>query len=82
MKLKERVKLKGMSNRNMIMVDWDKTPFVFSVRGKGRHFGHDKAPNLVKCKSIATIEEEEDRESTVVAPVDKGRSCRQQSRVE
>ena len=71
-KLKERVRLKGRSNRKVMMVDWDKTPFVFSVRGKGRGEGRVKAHILVRCKSIATIQEEEEADS-ILAETNKGR---------
>ena len=60
--LKEKVKFKGRSNRKVVMFDWDKSPFVFSVEGNGKDSGQDKfkAPKLVKCKNIATIDEEDE----------------------
>ena len=78
-KLKEKVKLKGRSNRKVVMFDWDKSPFVFSVEGKGRdseYSGQDefKAPKLVKCKNIATIDEE-DESDTMQADARTGRCC-------
>ena len=64
-KLKEQVKFKGRSNRKVVMFDWDKSPFVFSVDGNVKDSGLDKlrAPKLVKCKNIATIDEEDESDS-------------------
>ena len=57
-KLKDTVKKKGRSNRKLTMMDWDRTPFVFSVRSKSEEPA--RAPNITRCKSISTIEEEEE----------------------
>lgn len=73
-KLKETVKRRGRSNRKVMMVDWDKTPFVFSVRSRERSEGQDKSPKLTRCKSILTIEEEEEGEFMVVTSQDNGKS--------
>ena len=75
-KLKERVQMKGITHRKVIMVDWDKTPFVFSDRGNRTQFDRNRAPRLVKCKQIDTIVEAEERDSTVATPTEKGRSSR------
>ena len=73
-KLKEMVQRKGKTRRRVIMVDWDKTPFVFSDKGAKGQLAHKRAPRLVMCKQIATIVEAEEREPVETRPY-KGRHC-------
>ena len=56
--LKEKVKFKGRSNRKVVMFDWDKSPFVFSVEGNIKDSWQEKFK--AKCKNIATIDEEDE----------------------
>ena len=72
-KMKEIVKNKGRSNRKLILLDWDRTPFVFSVRSASSSGDSNRIPKMTRYKSICTIEEEDERDLVIAASSAIGR---------
>ena len=72
-KLKETVKKRGRSSRKLDMLDWDRSPFVFSVRSAGVGGEGKMSPQLTRCKNIATIEEEDEKDLLTVSSAAIGR---------
>ena len=72
-KLMETVKKRGRSNRKLVMLDWDRSPFVFSVRSAGVGGEGKRSPQVTRCKNIATIEEEDEKDLLTVPSTAIGR---------
>ena len=72
-KLKETVKKRGRSSRKLVMLDWDRSPFVFSVRSAGVDGEGKRSPQVTRCKNIATIEEEDEKDLLTVPSAAIGR---------